>query len=156
MEWVTLKEYPHYEISSSGDIKRNGRILKYWVTRNGYCQVHLSINGKTIGKTIHTLVAEAFLNKSGNKNQVNHINGIKTDNRVENLEWCTCSENIKHSFDLRLRFPTVKPKLTKEMVLEIRKKYVKSKYGVPKIAKEYNMSNGAIQGIIKKTTWKNV
>lgn len=79
--------------------KTNERILKPG-NYNGYLQVYLSSNGKVKPCTVHRLVAQAFLKNCDNKTQVNHINGIKNDNRVENLEWCTASENQRHKFDV--------------------------------------------------------
>lgn len=70
------------------------RILKSWNVGRGYAVITLGVKNK---RYIHRLVAESFIPNIENKEQVNHINGIKTDNRVENLEWVTQSENMYHS-----------------------------------------------------------
>lgn len=81
--------------------KRNA-FLNPWDDGGGYMRVNLFNNG--IGKIykLHRLVAECFIPKIEGKNQVNHKNGIKSDNRVENLEWCNNSENQKHSWVMGL------------------------------------------------------
>ena len=81
------------------------RELKHRKDRYGYCHVHLHTKTYDKSLTVHRLVAKAFIPNPDNKSQVNHINGEKDDNRADNLEWCTPSENIKHAFRTGLKQP---------------------------------------------------
>lgn len=114
--WRDIKGFENlYQISDLGNVKSLGngnstdsrtkqeRVLKLQLKKTGYLQVKLCKEGKSFYKRPHRLVAEAFLLNLENKKEINHINGIKSDNRVENLEWCTSSENQKHAFEKGLQ-----------------------------------------------------
>lgn len=95
-EWRCINDYPGYFISSLGRLKNSRGRLSNTVPRNdGYIQSHISVNGKD--KTIlrHVFVAKAFIDNPDKKPVVNHINGIRCDNRVSNLEWVTHKENCE-------------------------------------------------------------
>ncbi len=115
--WEPVKGYEgYYEVSLNGIVKgidriivskkgltrRKGHTLKTKVNNYGYIQVNLSKEGKTTTTFIHILLAKAFIPNPLNKSEVNHINGIKTDNRIENLEWVTHSENMLHAYKMGL------------------------------------------------------
>lgn len=113
-EWRPVVGYEgFYMVSSLGNVRlldrsgfrKNGRFFqvrsklkKPYLTKLGYYRLHMEKNKQTKHIFVHRLVAEAFIPNPENKPFINHINGIKTDNRVENLEWCTASENLIHSY----------------------------------------------------------
>lgn len=86
-----------YTVTESGEVFSGTKKLRPNLSTPGYHSVCLCINGKPRRHQIHRLVANAFIPNPKALPQVNHKNGVKTDNRVENLEWCTCSENHLHA-----------------------------------------------------------
>ena len=74
-----------------------GKLILFWITKKGYLRCSLCINGNKKNFLVHRLVADAFIENKNKHKQVNHINCIKTDNNIKNLEWCTNYENYLHS-----------------------------------------------------------
>ena len=104
-EWKPVVGYEGlYEVSSDGDVKnvKTQRVLKPCIDNLGYSRVYLSKQSMVKYFRVHRLVAGIFLTNELDKGDVNHINGVKSDNRVCNLEWNTRSENIQHAWDTGL------------------------------------------------------
>ena len=100
--WKPVKNYVGlYMVSNLGRVMncRTGRILKEQLHERGYLRVTLSKNGKQKMFKVHRLVMIAFVGYVEGKDQVNHIDGDKSNNRLDNLEWCTQSDNMKHAYD---------------------------------------------------------
>ncbi len=172
--WKDIPNYVgHYKVSSLGNIESierqiwsvknkcfntlKSRLLKPLLTKHGYLRVCLQKKDKCNYIFIHRLVAISFIENNLNKTQVNHINGIKTDNRVENLEWNTPSENRKHAFKIGLSSARKGEssnmcKLTEIKVKEIRN----SNLSQEKIAFIYNIKQSTVSNIKTKKTWKNI
>lgn len=96
---------PHFSVDMMGNVYNTstGRLLTPSDNGNGYQYVSKYASGKTKHFYVHRLVAEVFCISDGSKSQVNHINGNKKDNRAENLEWCTSSENHLHAIRTGLK-----------------------------------------------------
>lgn len=134
-----------------------GKIIKQ--TRHkktGYFYLSVCVNGVVMSRLSHRLIAEAWIENPMNKPHVNHLKGIKSDNRPSQLEWSTISENRLHSF--RIGLQTAKgsknsqARLTLEQVLEIRNSTDKN--GV--IAKRYNVSPATVCDIQTKRSWSHI
>jgi hypothetical protein len=99
--WNEIKGYEGiYSVSNYGNVRndKTGIILKQELNWGGYNRVSLCLKGKYKRISVHRLVADHFLENTNNVEQVNHINGIKADNKATNLEWVSASENILHSY----------------------------------------------------------
>lgn len=97
--WRDIEGYEGlYQVSNYGKVKNvnTNKILKQFLTDKGYCKVSLSNCGNEKHLRVHRLVAEAFISNPDNLPQINHKDEDKTNNRVENLEWCDCKYNINY------------------------------------------------------------
>ena len=125
--------------------------------RDGYIRVRLFKYGKRKQFLMHRLVAFAFIGKPNSDQQINHINGVKDDNRVENLEWCTIQENIEHSIKNGLKKCALgekhgNTKLKNMEVLEINQLLLNGVRQID-IAKKFKTSRGIISNINLGKTW---
>jgi len=107
VRWVYIKnQKTKYMVTIYGEIisikKETKKILRTEIDRDGYHHVIIYINGKPHRKSVHRLVAEAFIPNVYDKPEVNHIDGDKSNNSADNLEWVTTKENIKHAWDNNL------------------------------------------------------
>lgn len=155
-----------YKIDRNGNVfsllgKSEIRKLKPGLSGKNYYTVSLLREGHQRTHTIHRLLAEAFIPNPNSYSQINHINGIKTDNRLENLEWCSPSYNISHSYKYLTRKSLDKPehshkswkrRLEPEQALEIYK--MKGIILQRDLAARFKVSKSCIELIHSGRTWK--
>lgn len=138
----------------------HGQFLKTKINKkDGYCYITFGYRKKNITRKIHRLVAEAYIPNPENKAEVNHINGIKTDNRVENLEWCTRQENATHARKTGLMKKgedSGNSKLTEPKVLEIRALYKKGVYSQKYLGQIFGVGQATIHKIIHNQRWAHI
>lgn len=159
-EWKTIPNFPMYEASSLGRIRSIDRIitrndgkvlhLKQHILKptksNGYYSVNVSENNKISSVKVHILVAQAFLGVKSKNLDVRHKNGDKTDNRIDNLEYGTRSDNMLDGYKIRGRTMYCQ-KLSPIQAKEIRQKYQQGK-SQRQLAKEYDVSKTTIASIL--------
>lgn len=165
MKFVPIKGHEDtHAIAKNGDVKRigTGMILKPEVTRLGYYRMGLNANGICKRVLVHVLVARTFIEKPSWATEVNHKDGDKSNNYVENLEWSTRSRNMRHAFNIGLMRPrrgeeNSASKLTEENVREI-KKALRSPYqGINRVlGRMYGVVPEAIYAIKVGKNWGHV
>jgi hypothetical protein len=136
---------------------KNPRVLKYKESSGGYPYC-LCISDKGVRTTllIHRAIALSYIPNPNNYPCVNHLNGIKNDNRIENLEWCTFSRNSKHAFEIgrtmKKGVDSPKARFNADQVRQI-KKMIKSGAGTTAISRIYNCPQSTINNIKRGTRY---
>ena len=170
--WFDIKDFEgFYQISDKGRVRSvdrfvnntlkstrflKGQIIKPTKKKEGYLSVRLAKDNSKKTFYVHRLVMTNIVPLEIGKDFVNHINGIKDDNRVENLEWCTRSENSRHNFDV-LKQKGVRRKLNKDQVLFIRKNHKKGFGGNTKeLSKKFNVCENVILHVVNKKYYEEI
>ena len=160
-----VRGHTDFKVNRAGDIiGKRGKAMIGRVDRNGYREVCLSENGTVKGYLVHRLVLSTFNPvENMDKLDVNHKDGNKLNNSLDNLEWCTRSENIKHAYETGLEKRVTGEshhahKLTEKDVLFIRKNYLKRhpQYGAVALSKKFGVDRTTIHDIIRKKTWREL
>lgn len=177
--WKDIPDFEGlYQVSNLGNVKtlerttknkqgtclRKEKLLNLNISNRGYVNVKLYNTSKNIKKTIfvHKLVGLCFLNNANQYKEINHIDGNKLNNNINNLEWCSRSHNVKEAYRLNLRKETtykgegnITSKLKDVDVLKIRDLYNKG-ISMIKISEMYKVVPGTIGFIVKNQTWTHI
>jgi len=160
--WEVIPDFPRYEVSNLGRVRSNIGMRKYLVSiqaTGGYYRVALCKDAESHLMLIHRLVLEAFIGPCPLGHETNHKDGIKSNNRLENLEWVTKGMNQVHAYELGLRDKKGEAhhmaKLKDRDVLEIRR-LAKLGMPYPKIASLFSICRANVSCIVTRRTWSHV
>ena len=157
--WKEIDE--KYEASTDGHIRnaKTKHVLREFKGKDGYLRTQFG--GKS--RSVHRVIAKTFLPKDETRTYVNHIDGDKTNNKVENLEWCTFSENMKHAYDNGLMKPKTGTNNGRNILSEEDVKYIREHckkrdpvYSRKVLAKKFNVAHQTISAIMKGQCWKEL
>ena len=156
-----------YIIKNNGEIISHARyhnknmVMKQHISKDGYKSIGLILNGKTTEHRVHRIVACAFVKNPKNKPFINHIDGNKTNNNYNNLEWCSQKENVFHSINTLKKWSSSEKqrkyahelglsrrKLSMEDAKEIRRLHEEENIGSYRLGKMFGLSKPCIRKII--------
>lgn len=163
---LRIGNYLGYKVREDGVIfsKRNNKPLKYTLNDKGYPSVTLHNKGKAVFRRVHRVVAEVFIPNPKNKPCVNHKDRNRSNYNVDNLEWCTHSENVKHSVKNGGRKNWTRNntgenngnlKYSWKMICAIRDLYSTGSYSQNDLSDIFKISQGRISKIINFEIWKS-
>jgi hypothetical protein len=170
--WKTVIDFNNYEVSNIGNVRKkeceitysNGvktlykeKLLKGEITKDGYIRVTLSQNNVQKRQSVHRLVADLFIPKDARRKIVNHIDGVKDNNHVDNLEWCTTSENEIHSYSVLGKINPIR-KLSEKAVLDILTNCIKGtgnkrRGNVCDFMSRYSVSRKSVLNVYNRKTY---
>lgn len=160
-EWRVIPGFVNYEVSDQGRVRglKSGVILRPTHNTSGYTIASLRKGGRSYRKSVHRLVLLAFIGPSDL--DCNHKNGIRSDNRLDNLEYVTTQENIRHSIHvLKNRDQRGERNshnlLTEQQVGEIRQLYAQGGRTYRSLAAMYGVSDSSIYNIVRRISWRHV
>lgn len=156
-----IKSVTRNNIDSIGrNVQRRSQIIKSIPKKIGYCFINVYRDGKRYKYNTHKIVALTWIPNPENKYTINHINGVKHDNRVENLEWCTVKENVHHAIatglSKRKGTDNTNACLDEKQVVEIRSSYIKKKGNIKKLSEKYKVSTSIISDVVNNRTYNNI
>ena len=156
-------EFKNYVVLHDGRVfsKKRGIFLKPSGNNSGYLHVVLMENGVRHTRRVHRLVAKKYIPNHNGYHEINHKNGIKTDNRFENLEWCTASQNIQHAYKIGTRKilrgeKSHYFKLTDKKVKEIMELYYLRINTQKELGVIYGVSSSTIGLITRRKNWSHI
>lgn len=155
--WKRVRDWPHYEVSDSGLVRRKGRVLAQRQQANGYMRVTLSDepNGRRQTMMIHRLVAAAFLGSKPRPMQVHHLDGGKSHNCLANLRWVTPRQNRMDGRSAQGSRNGASV-LTEAKVRKLRKRYDSGTETVAQLALRFGVSRQTITKIGKRRGWTHI